>query len=165
MRLNRLAAAAGGDRTRDMARPHPSTATRTSWLYALLACLVLTAPAAASPKHLRLDDSGRVQSGVASYYRPSRVHRKTASGARLKSNEMTAASRTLPLGTRAKVTNTRNGRSAEVTITDRGPFTGHRILDVSPKAAMRLGMTSSGVAKVTVTPLHPSKGTVRIARR
>jgi rare lipoprotein A len=138
---------------------------RTSSLCAFLAWMVVITPAAASPKHLRLDDSGSVQSGMASYYGPSRVHRKTASGARVKSDEMTAASRTLRLGTRARVTNTRNGRSAEVTITDRGPFTGHRILDVSPKAARRLGMTTSGVAPVTVKPLHAPKRRVRVARR
>ena len=102
---------------------------------------------------------------MASYYGPSRVHRKTASGARVRSDEMTAASRTLPLGTRARVTNTRNGKSAEVTITDRGPFTGHRILDVSPKAARRLGMTSSGVARVTVKPLRAPKRAIRVAGR
>jgi rare lipoprotein A len=72
---------------------------------------------------------------------------------------LTAASRSLPLGAKAKVTNQENGRSVDVTITDRGPFAGHRIMDVSPRAAQSLGMLSSGVSKVHVTPIGPAPPT------
>jgi rare lipoprotein A len=95
----------------------------------------------------------RPQSGIASFYGSGAAGKKTASGARFAPNRMTAASRTLPLGTRAKVVNTRNGKSANVVVTDRGPFAKNRILDVSPKAARRLGMKSSGVSNVKVQPL------------
>jgi rare lipoprotein A len=68
--------------------------------------------------------------------------------------KMTAASRTLPLGTTARVANVKNGKTAIVEITDRGPFSGKRILDVSPAAATQLGMRQDGAASVKVTPLH-----------
>ncbi|MDB5421437.1 MAG: Rare lipoprotein [Brevundimonas sp.] len=77
----------------------------------------------------------------------------TASGAKFNPNHLTAASRTLPFGTQAKVTNTETGKSTKVTITDRGPYVDGRIIDVTPKAAEGLGIRSSGVAKVTVQPL------------
>ena len=66
---------------------------------------------------------------------------------------MTAASKTLPLGTRAKVTNMENGRSADVIINDRGPFVGGRILDVTEKAADKLGLKQEGVSKVEIKPI------------
>lgn len=67
---------------------------------------------------------------------------------------MTAASPSLPFGTKAKVTNKETGQSANVTVTDRGPFVEGRILDVSPKAAHKLGMKTSGVAEVRVEPVE-----------
>jgi rare lipoprotein A len=72
-------------------------------------------------------------------------------------HKMTAASRTLPLGTTAQVSNTKNGKTALVKITDRGPFSRNRVLDVSPKAATQLGMTDDGTAHVKVTPLTVPK--------
>jgi len=66
---------------------------------------------------------------------------------------MTAAHRTLPFGTRVLVTNLRNGRSATVTINDRGPFVHGRIIDVSAGAAEVLGMRRSGVARVRISML------------
>jgi rare lipoprotein A len=73
---------------------------------------------------------------------------QTASGEKFNANELTAAHRTLPFGTRVRVTNHSNGRSVVVTINDRGPFVSGRIIDVTPAAAKVLGM--SGVAPVTV---------------
>ena len=67
--------------------------------------------------------------------------------------KMTAASKTLPLGTIAKVTNIKNGKSAVVVINDRGPIAKGRIIDVTPKAATKLGMKSSGVIPVKVEPI------------
>ena len=66
---------------------------------------------------------------------------------------MTAASPTLPLGTKAKVVNTESGKSAHVTITDRGPYAKGRVIDVTPKAAEQLGMKKKGVAPVEVKPV------------
>jgi rare lipoprotein A len=65
-----------------------------------------------------------------------------------------AASKTLPLGTTARVTNLRNGRSALVTVHDRGPYVAGRVLDVSPADARKLGMKRQGVARVAIAPLR-----------
>ena len=65
-----------------------------------------------------------------------------------------AAHRTLPLGSEARVRNLGNGRSATVTVRDRGPHTPGRILDVSPGTAERLGMTGDGIASVEVAPVE-----------
>jgi len=99
----------------------------------------------------------RSQVGQASYYSPRFAGRRTASGAKFRPNQLTAASRTLPLGSKAKVTNLTNGRSVEVTVTDRGPHARRRILDLSAGAARRLGMIRAGVAKVQVRPLAPRR--------
>jgi len=76
-----------------------------------------------------------------------------ADGGRFDPHSDTVASRTLPLGARARVTNLRNGRSVIVRVRDRGPTTRRRILDLSPGVAARLGMASTGTAPVAVTPL------------
>ncbi len=86
-------------------------------------------------------------SGMASWYQ---MGTKTASGARYNPDGLSAAHRTLPFGTRLKVTNMRNGKSVNVVVNDRGPFAGRRVLDVSRGAARHLGMISSGTAKVSV---------------
>ena len=87
------------------------------------------------------------QTGMASYYWQGQM---TASGVRFNPNAMTAAHRTLPFGTKVRVTNKRNGKSVVVTINDRGPFIRGRIIDLSNAAAGVIGMRSSGVAPVTV---------------
>ena len=83
--------------------------------------------------------------GLASFYTEGM---KTASGEKLDGHTLTAAHRTLPFGTRVRVTNVTNGRSVTVRINDRGPFVPGRIVDVSYFAAETLGMTGTGVAKV-----------------
>lgn len=91
--------------------------------------------------------SARAQewTGKASYY----SHKgRTASGSRL--GALTAAHRTLPFGTKVRVTNLRNNRSIVVTITDRGPFVRGRVIDVSANAAEKLGFRVAGVARVKV---------------
>jgi rare lipoprotein A len=87
------------------------------------------------------------QTGIASIY-STESGTKTASGARLNPAAFTAAHRFLPFGTKARVTNRKNGRTIEVTINDRGPFVRGRIIDVTPAAARALGF--SGLASVTV---------------
>jgi len=90
------------------------------------------------------------QIGLASWYGPGFHGKKTASGAIFNQNEMTAAHQTLPIGTRVMVTNLDNGKSVEVTITDRGPFVKGRIIDLSYGAAQSLGMIESGTLRVRV---------------
>jgi rare lipoprotein A len=87
------------------------------------------------------------QSGVASVYSTESGSR-TASGIRLNPAALTAAHRSLPFGSRVRVTNRSNGRSVVVTINDRGPFARGRIIDITPAGAHALGM--SGLAPVTV---------------
>jgi rare lipoprotein A len=94
-----------------------------------------------------------IQTGVASYYAPELAGKPTASGEPFEPDAHTAASRTLPLGTTAKVTNTETGQSVTVEVNDRGPYAKNRVLDVSPKAAEHLGFKDDGVAKVAVQPL------------
>jgi rare lipoprotein A len=87
------------------------------------------------------------ESGVASVYSTESGNR-TASGQALNTGALTAAHRSLPFGTKVRVSNRRNGRSVIVTINDRGPFIRGRIIDVTPAAARELGF--SGLAPVTL---------------
>jgi rare lipoprotein A len=86
--------------------------------------------------------------GKASYYK---LGGRTASGSHV--GAYTAAHRTLPFGSRVRVTNLKNNRSVVLTINDRGPFTGGRVIDVSANAADVLGFRSAGVAQVKVEPI------------
>jgi rare lipoprotein A len=89
---------------------------------------------------------GHSFSGMASFY-GNESGSKTASGARFNQNAMTAAHRSLPFGTRLRVTH--GGRSVVVTINDRGPFIRGRVLDLSTGAARAVGLTGAGVGRVT----------------
>jgi len=93
------------------------------------------------------------QTGKASWYGPGFHGRKTASGARFDQHALTAAHRSLPLGTPVKVTNLDTGRTIQVTINDRGPYIDGRIIDLSKRAAAELGMEEAGVAPVRVETL------------
>jgi rare lipoprotein A len=97
-------------------------------------------PAAPSPSFSQV--------GVASYYAAKFENRKTADGERFKSAGMTAAHRTLPIGTMVRVTNLNNHRTVIVRINDRGPFSRRRIIDLSPAAARLLGIRDQGVMRV-----------------
>ncbi len=90
--------------------------------------------------------AGRVFSGMASFYGNESGHH-TASGERFNQNAMTAAHRSLPFGTKLRVTH--DGRSVVVTVNDRGPFVRGRVLDLSTGAARAIGLTSAGVGRVT----------------
>ncbi len=96
---------------------------------------------------------GGVQVGVASWYGPGFHGNRTANGEIYDQYEMTAAHQTLPLGTRAMVTNLTNGRSVEVRINDRGPFVDGRVIDLSYAAARTLGMIGPGTARVRIDVL------------
>ncbi len=90
------------------------------------------------------------QEGKASYYADKFNGRKTASGATFRQRKRTAAHRTLPFGTKLKVKNLDNGRTVRVKVNDRGPFVQGRMLDLSRKAARKLGMIQQGVANVEI---------------
>ena len=90
--------------------------------------------------------SGRSFSGMASYY-GNESGSRTASGQRFNQNALTAAHRSLPFGTKLKVTH--GGRSVVVTVNDRGPFIRGRVLDLSTAAARAVGLTGAGVGRVT----------------
>ena len=94
--------------------------------------------------------SGYTQVGLASWYGREQEGTLTASGERFRMHDLTAAHRTLPLGTRVLVENLGNGRRVVVRINDRGPYAHGRILDVSLGAARALGMVEAGVARVRI---------------
>lgn len=102
----------------------------------------------------RLDHSGRAQVGKASFYARKFAGRKMADGTPMDPRDDNAASKTLPLGTKALVTNLETGRSAVVTIQDRGPYIDGRIVDLSPATARQIGLTEQeGLALVEVAPI------------
>jgi rare lipoprotein A (peptidoglycan hydrolase) len=90
---------------------------------------------------------------ASSWYGPGYDGHRTSSGERFDPKALTAASKTLPLGSSLRVTNLKNGRSAQVKINDRGPAVRGRSLDLSPAAAQKIGLTKSGVARVEITPV------------
>ncbi len=92
-------------------------------------------------------------SGAASYYGKRFHGRRTANGESFNMNSMTAAHKTLPFGTKVKVTNRSNGKSVVVRINDRGPYVGGRVIDLSRAAAAKIGMLNSGTAKVSIAVL------------
>jgi rare lipoprotein A len=94
---------------------------------------------------------GKPSYGLASYYWQGS---KTASGEKFNADELTAAHRTLPFGTRVRVTSLATGRSVTVRINDRGPFIAGRTVDISRAAAQSLGMIDRGVTKVKLDVLQ-----------
>lgn len=104
----------------------------------------------------RDEDVVRTLRGKAVFYGDKWHGRRTASGERFSQHEMTAAHRSLPFGTRVRVTNLANGRSVVVRINDRGPYgrDRSRIIDLSKKAARELGFIDDGVTRVTVEVLR-----------
>lgn len=113
------------------------------------------AAASSAPTKHKIDRSGRTQTGKASIYSEKFINKTMADGNKMDPNDDNAASKTLPLGTKAKVTNLKTGQSTEVTIQDRGPHVKGRIVDLPPAKAEEIGLTKKeGVAKVEVTPVE-----------
>ncbi len=112
-------------------------------------------PAKPSPgKDIKIDTSGRKESGKASFYAKHFNGRKTASGTRLHPRSHVIASKTLPLGSTAKVTNLKTGKSDIVKVEDRGPFADGRVADVTPEVAKEIGLDKKeGMAPVVVAPI------------
>jgi len=96
---------------------------------------------------------GRPQIGSASWYGNYHLGRRTASGEPLDGVRPTAAHRSLPLYSRVRVTNLKNGRSVVVTINDRGPVSRRLLIDVSPSAADQLDMKTAGIIPVSIEPV------------
>ena len=112
------------------------------------------APPGPSQAVQRPDTSGHKRVGVASVYAKRLAGKAMAAGAPMNPQGDNAASKTLPLGTTARVTNLANGHSASVSIQDRGPYVKGRIVDLSPSTARQIGITpEAGVAKVAVVPI------------
>jgi len=133
-----------------------------SGLVAGLALVATTLSGCAAPQRLAAPpppsaESGetqpRTEIGSASYLSASLRGRFTASGTRFDPEALTAAHRTLPFGTRIRVTNLANDRRVVLTVVDRGPYRRSRILDVSPRAARALGFRRAGTARVRVEVL------------
>lgn len=116
-----------------------------------LAVVVMLAACGGPPRQARttqpVHHPQNTMSGMASWYGESQT---TASGERFDKHALTAAHRTLPLGTMVRVTNQRNGKSVIVRINDRGPYGHGRIIDLSEAAARQLDMIDAGVAPVTL---------------
>jgi rare lipoprotein A len=130
------------------------------WRVLLLPAGLLSPSVVCSAKVTVRGPEGRhqwVQVGLASWYGPRLQGHATASGEPFDEHQLTASHPTLPLGTKVKVTNLRNGRSAIVRIIDRGPVVAHRVIDVSKAAALRLGFTHRGLTPVKSTR-NPESG-------
>jgi peptidoglycan lytic transglycosylase len=120
--------------------------------------IMTKAPAPANPVEKPAPSPQRTpglkgQVGVASFYHPALNGRTTANGEIYDDAKLTAASRTLALGTRVRVTNLGNRRSVVVTVNDRGPYVGGRIIDLSRRAAKSLDFVDEGITRVRVVPL------------
>ncbi|MBV8060308.1 MAG: septal ring lytic transglycosylase RlpA family protein [Alphaproteobacteria bacterium] len=111
------------------------------------------------------EDYSYDETGIASWYGDAFHEGTTANGEIFNKNELTAAHKTLPLPTLARVTNLDNGRSIVVRINDRGPFSGARIIDVSQRAAQLLGFEGKGTAKVRVQVLADESKAIADAMR
>lgn len=124
-----------------MAKPN-NIFISNSVYYALLLVIAVSFASCGSAK--------QVERGEASYYHNKFRGRKTASGEKFRQYKRTAAHKTLPLGTKVKVTNLQNGKKVRVTINDRGPFIEGRIIDLTKKAARKIDMLDDGVAPVKI---------------
>lgn len=102
--------------------------------------------------------SAQTQSGKASFYADKFEGRTTASGEKYKHNKLTAAHKTLPFGTKVRVTNLANSKSVEVVINDRGPYVDGRIIDLSKSAAEQLGFVNLGLAEVKMEVIDAGDG-------
>ena len=127
---------------------------------AMLIPLLLTVSAAAQEVEVAenpiadIVDETEIGGGMASYYGNELAGNRTASGERFNPSQLTAAHRSLPFGSKVRVTNISNGDSVVVRINDRGPFSHGRVIDVSHAAAREIGMHRSGTARVRLALLN-----------
>lgn len=136
---------------------HNAHKTRTYGLAMVgLASFLLGLSLSANVAHARTNVPV-VQEGTASWYGGKFHGRKTASGERFNTYDLTAAHRTLPMNSLVRVTNLSNGKSVVVRINDRGPYVGKRVIDLSYSAANELGFVKRGVAKVRLERVQKGK--------
>ena len=138
----------------------------TPMLAALLACVIVAACGGRRTTGVKLPPPinprvGWTQVGIASWYGPPFHGRPGSNGEIYDMNKFTAAHKRLPFDTWLRVRNLSNGKTTQVRITDRGPFVGKRIIDLSKAAAADIGMLGSGVAKVRLTLIPPPRGSAR----
>ncbi len=100
-----------------------------------------------------LAHDGGTSAGMASWYGPGFHGRQTANGETFNMNELTAAHRSLPFGTKVRVTNEATDKSVVVRINDRGPFAHNRVIDLSKEAAEDIGILTAGVGRVKIEVL------------
>ena len=149
-------------------RPLNSRLARAQRLAAFLTCCLMLfgafvpGDAVARSVKKRVKHAKR-ESGYASWYGPGFMHRRTASGEWFDPKEYAAAHRTLPMGTRVRVTNLDNGRRVVVRINDRGPYKKGRVIDVTPVVAKRLGFKHDGLTRVRIDVLKRPKQEPRLA--
>lgn len=117
--------------------------------FLLLSCIQLAAV---------LSLVAQVQTGKASFYADKFEGSPTASGEKYKHNKLTAAHRSLPFGTKVRVTNVANNESVDVVINDRGPYVDNRVIDLSKSAAEKLGFINQGLADVKVEVIDAGDG-------
>ena len=117
---------------------------------------IILATIVAATTHTNVPLSAQTQRGKASFYSKRATGSRTSSGERLHHDSLTCAHRTYPFGTRLKVTNERNGKWVVVRVTDRGPHSRGRIIDLSHAAANQIGIINQGVATVKVERYYDS---------
>ncbi len=134
---------------------------KRSTLVSLLALFLIATGCATAPRAPRtpLQWYPYSKTGTASWYGGKFHGRKTANGERYNKYALTCAHRKLPFGARVEVTHLGNGKSVVLRVNDRGPYAGGRLIDVSRKAAQKLGLLQQGVAKVRVKWLKPGGAT------
>jgi len=124
-----------------------------------LACAIstsngLSAESAAPATSVESAPAPTTETGLAAVYSDKLHGHRTASGQKYDRNKLTAAHKTLPFGTKVKITNTKNNKSVVVSINDRGPVQPDRVLDISPRAAGALGISRKGMGEVHVQVLN-----------
>jgi rare lipoprotein A len=146
---------------RAMTRRRVTLALTCALVVGLSGCSTVQSPSPYPPYHPSVTSrpapaasSARSHIIRASWYGPGFNGQRTASGEIFNEHSLTAASKTLPLGSQVRVTSLFTGRSVIVKVNDRGPFVRGRSLDLSQAAARQIGVVHEGVAKVRITPLH-----------
>lgn len=138
------------------ARPSNADCRPSRWLAGFCCALVYLAlhGCGSAPKVGASQPVGHTESGMASFYGNEFQSRKTSNGERFDQGKLTAAHRTLPFGTRLRVTNTQNSKSVVVRVNDRGPFAKGRILDLSSSAFKTIANLNAGVIPVRIEIIH-----------
>jgi rare lipoprotein A len=111
-------------------------------------CIALGALGTAAQAQPENKSGKHIQKGIASWYGPGFHGKRTASGEKFDTHDMTAAHRTLPFGTKVRVVNRRTGKSVVVRINDRGPYAHGRVIDLSKASAQAIGITGVGAVEI-----------------